>query len=58
MSVAVGASLTGVTVMEAVAVLTLNAVVPPLILVSAVPPTVPVDLSQARKLRALVIVPL
>ena len=54
----VGASLTAVTTMDAVAVLLLKAVVPPLMLVSAVLPAVSVDLSQARKVRALVIVPL
>ena len=53
-----GASLTALIVKFAVSVAVLKAVVPPLVVVSAVPPFVPVVRSQARKVIALVIVPL
>src|SRR4051812_20295190 len=50
-SLRTGASLTAVTLMLVVALCALNAVVPPLTVVSAVPPAVPVLRSQARKVR-------
>ena len=57
-AVKLGMSLTGVTVMAAVSVVLLKAVLPPLVLVSAVLPFVPDVVSQARKVMPLVIVPL
>src|SRR5438552_745268 len=51
-----GASLTGVTVTDAVSVATLKALVPPLVVVSTVVPFVPLVSSQAR--RVIVALPL
>ena len=51
-----GSSLTGVTVTEAVSVAAEKAVMPPLVVVSAVPPAVPLVLSHA--LKVMVAVPL
>ena len=56
-TVLTGASLTAVTVMLLLAVALLNAVEPPLLVVSAVRPAVPVVWSHARKLRPFVTVP-
>ena len=51
-----GASFTALTVMEMVSVSALNGLVPPPDEASAVPPAVPLSLSQARKV--MVAVPL
>ena len=53
-----GASLTAVTTMLAVSVAVEKAVVPPLVMVEALPPPVPLVWSQARNVRALAMVPL
>ena len=53
----VGASLTAVTVMPAVAVALENALLPPLVLVLAVLPAVPLVWSQARKVMPGLTVP-
>ena len=57
-TVSVGASLTGLITSDAVSLTAENAVVPPLTLLSASPPLVPLVWSQARKLMALTSVPL
>ena len=57
-SVPTGASLTGLTTIDAVSVAVENAVVPPLVAVFAVPPLAPLVRSQARNVIALAIVPL
>ena len=54
---AMGASLTAVTVMPAAAVALLNALVPPLVEVSAVLPAMPLVASQARKVMPLPTLP-
>ena len=56
--VMVGASLIALTVKLAVSVALENALLPPLLLVSAVPPFVPLVRSQARKVIAVASVPL
>ena len=57
-STATGASLTALTIRLAVSVATENAVMPPLAVVSALPPLLPLVRSQARKVMALACVPL
>ena len=56
--VSTGASLTALTVRLAVSVATENAVMPPLAVVSALSPLLPLVRSQARKVIALLCVPL
>ena len=53
----VGASFTAVTVRATVSVVLENALVPPLVVVSALAPDVPVDRSQARRVMAGSITP-
>ena len=55
--VSTGASFTGLTVIELLNAAPLKAVLPPLLLVSAVPPAVPLVWSQARQIRPLVTLP-
>ena len=50
LSAPTGASFTALTLIPALAVAALKALAPPLLLVSAVPPAVPLLRSQARKL--------
>jgi hypothetical protein len=50
-----GASLTGLMAMLAVAVAVLNAVIPPLLVVSAVPPAEPLVWSHARNVMPLTV---